>query len=88
MNFDSSIRLFNNWHLRRWIALGLGSFLGYQAILYWEVLPGILALFFLYQAYTNSGCFGLGSCSLPEQESENYGTADTGEITFTEIKDD
>jgi hypothetical protein len=88
MNSESNITIFKNWHPRRWVALVLGSFLGYQAMFYWEALPGILALLLLYQAYTNSGCFGSASCSIPAQDSGNNGTVDTDGINFTEIKDD
>ena len=74
----------------RWFALGLGLFVGYEAILHQDVISGFLSLFFLYQAVTNRGCM-VGICSpdaIPTAEindsddtNEEYAT-----IEFTEVE--
>ncbi|MGD8426707.1 MAG: hypothetical protein PVH63_03700 [Balneolaceae bacterium] len=84
-------RLFHGWHPMRWLALGFGCFVGYQAIVYKDIFSGLLALFFLYQAATNSGCM-VGGCPTPESNSANKsGHSDVSSeqysnIEFTEVE--
>lgn len=76
-------KLFTNWHMRRWIALIAGLFFAYQAIINSEALTGVLSALLLFQAVTNSGCFGSRGCAVPANdmvETENT------EVIYTEIK--
>lgn len=56
--------LCSGWHLRRYLISGLGIFVSIQAYLLRDPVLGILAAYFLYQAITNTGCFGR-SCYTP-----------------------
>lgn len=77
-------RLTENWHLSRWIRLGAGLFIGFQAIQIHDGLSGLLASFFLLQAFTNTGCCGFNSCATPaakpHEKSEEV-------VHFEEIKE-
>ena len=42
----------------RWLRLSLGVFIGVQAFQTHDLLSGAIALFFLFQAVTNTGCCG------------------------------
>lgn len=55
-------RLLKNWHPMRFIALGLGIFLAYGGFSSSEPALGLLSLFFLFQAATNTGCM-VGHCA-------------------------
>lgn len=57
--------LFTNWHFMRWLRLGLGLFVGYQAIMLHDAFAGIISGLFLFQAFTNTGCCGASGCSVP-----------------------
>ena len=59
-------QLFTNWHTMRWVALGIALILGINWILNSAPISGFLALFFLFQAITNTGCLA-GRC-MPVQE--------------------
>ena len=75
------------WHLRRYMGLGAGLFLAYQAIAAFDGLTGLLSGVFLLQAITNTGCFGKTGCGIPyienSQKNESFETAD---IEYEEIK--
>lgn len=80
--------LFTNWHLMRWIGLAIGLFLGFQAFMYQDGLAAMLSVFFLFQAITNTGCFGSRGCSVPQQDTLDDTRDDQFEdIKFTEIKE-
>ena len=49
-------QLFSNWHFMRWLRLVLGGYIAYQAILNHDPLAGMIAVFLLFQALTNTGC--------------------------------
>jgi hypothetical protein len=57
--------LFSNWHFMRWLRLGLGLFVAYQAFTLHDTFAGIIAGLFLFQAFTNTGCCGAGGCAVP-----------------------
>jgi hypothetical protein len=48
----------------RILRFALGVFMGIQAVHGKDILAGVLSALLLWQAYTNTGCFG-GSCSVP-----------------------
>jgi len=55
-------QLLTNWHPMRWVALGIGVFLAANAFTASEPALGLLSLFFLFQAVTNTGCM-VGHCA-------------------------
>lgn len=80
-------KLFHNWHTMRWVALGAGLFFLIQAVWYLDGISGFLAAFFLFQAVTNSGCFGSRSCDVSSQTQE-LKNGRPKHIEFTELKND
>jgi len=80
------LQLFTNWHPMRWVALGLGFVLGMNWLVNSAPVSGILALFFLFQAVTNTGCLA-GQCTIPaNDQSKNHN--DFEDVQFQEVKDD
>jgi hypothetical protein len=73
-----------NWHLMRWFRLGLGLFMGFQAIQVHDPLAGFIAIFFLYQAATNTGCCGVGGCAVPGSSAGKIDKIE--EVEYEEIK--
>ncbi len=59
--------LFTNWHIMRWIRLLFGLFSLQQAFQYREILFGLIAAFFLFQAIFNTGC-SLNGCTIPKNK--------------------
>lgn len=55
-------QLLTNWHTMRWVALGMGLFLGINWLMNSAPISGFLSMFFLYQAITNTGCLA-GQCT-------------------------
>ena len=77
----------NDWHLRRISALLAGLFLAVQAILHSEALSGILSVIFLFQAVTNTGCFGRSNCSVSYTDnSQKSDSLDLDTTEYEEIK--
>lgn len=74
--------LFSDWHLMRWLRLGLGIYLAVQAVKVHDTLAGVIAAFFLIQAVTNTGCCGAGSCAIPTKTKAD----DIKEVDFEEVK--
>ncbi len=62
--------LFTNWHVMRWIRLAFGLFSLQQAFQYNEILFGVMAAFFLFQALFNTGC-GLNGCTIPKNKTNS-----------------
>lgn len=87
MNTLLSIKdqLLSPWSFMRLLRLGLGLYVGVQAIQFQDWLAGLVSIFFLYQAITNTGCCGASGCAVPTTSSK---TEDTKEVTFEEIKDE
>ena len=78
-------QLFTNWHPMRWVALIFGVGLFYNWLVNTAPVSGFLALFFLYQAITNTGCFA-GQCAPAYQEPD--GTEPVQNVEFEEIKNE
>ncbi len=76
-------QLFTNWHPMRWIALGLGVILAFNWGLNSAPVSGFLALFFIFQAVTNTGCLA-GRCTPVQKEKGGSGLSEN--IEFKEIK--
>lgn len=75
--------LFNNWNFMRFLRLGLGLYIAVQAVETLSIVSGVVAVFFLFQAITNTGCCGSNGCALPTNKSNS---AKTEEVKFEEIK--
>lgn len=63
--------LFNNWNLMRWLRLGLGIYISVQAVETLSLFLGVVAVFFLFQAITNTGCCGTNGCALPMKKNSS-----------------
>ncbi len=61
--------ILENWNLMRFMRLLIGIIIAIQAIQTLEILPGLLASFFIYQSLTNTGCCANNACSIPLKES-------------------
>ena len=66
--------LFSGWHFMRWLRLGLGLFIAFQAFQMQDIFAGLLASFLLFQVVTNTGCCGANGCAIPTQKKENTET--------------
>ena len=75
--------LFNNWNFMRFLRLGLGLYIAVQAVETLSIVSGVVAVFFLFQAITNTGCCGSNGCALPTNKSNS---TKTEEVKFEEIK--
>jgi hypothetical protein len=75
--------LLSNWHFMRGLRLILGLFIGYQAYAAHDTFAGIIAALFLFQAVTNTGCWGVGGCAVsPKKEY----TANINQVTYEVVK--
>jgi len=77
--------LMTNWNFMRVFRLGLGVFLGIQAFKTHDAFSGVIAAFFIFQASTNTGCFGSQGCSTKPLENN---TDKIEEVEFEEVKAD
>jgi len=75
--------ILTGWNFMRWLRLGLGLFVAFQAVQLHDALAGLVAAFFLFQAVTNTGCCGVGGCSIPSSKSDDAGSR---EVDYEEIK--
>ncbi len=75
--------LLTGWHFMRWFRLGLGLALAIQAIRMHDAISGFIAVLFLYQAASNTGCCGSNGCALPVKKQSE---APTQDIEFEELK--
>ena len=66
-------RLLANWNFMRWLRLLIGIYIGIEAIRTQEMMSGFFAAFFLFQAFTNTGCCGANGCAvpLPKKQEDN-----------------
>ncbi len=76
--------LFTNWHFMRWLRLGIGLFFVWQVTQRPDILTGLIALFLLFQAVTNTGCCGAGGCSTTPVKKADASKA--GGAEYEEIK--
>lgn len=81
MNLTIFQQLWTNWHPMRWVALGISLLLGYNWIVNNAPISGMLSLFFLFQAVTNTGCIA-GRCAVPTHKDN---VSNSEEIVFVEI---
>jgi len=77
-------QLFTNWHPMRWVALIFGTILFFNWLGNSAPVSGFLALFFLYQAITNTGCLA-GQCAAPVYNEEAVNQSVT---EFEEVRED
>lgn len=76
-------RLLSEWHIMRILRLAIGLWLAVQAIMAKDILPGLLGVFFLYQAVTDTGCCGSGTCY---PTTKRIGNEQDETIEYEEIK--
>lgn len=77
-------KLFTNWHLMRIVRLGIGVWLLIAGIQMKDWVTGLLSIFFLYQAVTDTGCCGAQGCYA---RSAKGGRKDEiHEVDYEEIK--
>jgi len=75
--------LLTGWNFMRWLRLILGGFMAIQAIILRDTFSGVFAVFFLFQAFTNTGCCGVGGCAVP---MSTRNTSKEEETSFEEVK--
>ena len=75
--------LLTNWNLMRFLRLGIGIYIAVQAIETQSAFSGVVAVFFIFQAVTNTGCCGSNGCAVPIKKSN---PDKTEEVDFEEIK--
>ena len=75
--------LTTGWHFMRIVRLCLGIFIAVQAVQTHDSVSGFIAVFFLYQAVTDTGCCGSQGCAVPTSKKDLYKTED---IAFEEVK--
>jgi hypothetical protein len=74
--------LLTGWNFMRFLRLGVGIFIGIQAVQYRDVLSGLIASVFLLQAATNTGCCGNNACAT----NTNYDSKNTiQDVEFEEV---
>ncbi len=67
----------------RIIRLVAGVYFAINAIKTHDTISGVIAVFLLFQAITNTGCCGVSGCSTSPVKSD---TNNSTEIEFEEIK--
>lgn len=67
----------------RWLRLGIGIAVGYQAFTTQNGLFGLLAGIFIFQALANAACCGTSACNTTPGK-QNFGK--TEDVEFEEIK--
>lgn len=72
-----------NWHLGRALRLVFGIYAAYLGIFNQDYLSGAIGIFFLYQAFTNTGCCGTNACST---SPNNVKQPETEYVEFEEIE--
>lgn len=76
--------LLTDWHLMRWLRLGMGLYASTVAFQLHDILSGIIAAFLLFQAVSNTGCGGANGCSVPTSVKRNVGKIES--VAFEEEK--
>ncbi len=75
--------LLTDWNLMRIIRLGLGIYIAVQAVETQSMISMIFAIFFLFQALTNTGCCGSNGCAIPIKKTNSDKSE---EIEYEEVK--
>jgi hypothetical protein len=78
--------ILSNWHAMRLLSLSIGIFLAVMAVIYEEVLTGLISAFFFFQAITNTGCMVSQSCGVIQKKNPSTNSDKESDIHFTEIK--
>jgi hypothetical protein len=73
--------LFSNWHLMRFIRLGLGIAIIVQAIANRDTLFIFFGTAFTAMAIFNYGCCGISGCYAPIKKQDNTNT----QISYEEV---
>lgn len=74
--------LLTGWHFMRWLRLGLGIYIGVQAFQTHDALAGFISAFFLFQAFSNTGCGANGCSTSVDMKSKEP----IENVSFEEIK--
>jgi hypothetical protein len=74
--------LLEGWHFMRWLRLGIGITIAYQAIRMNDAISGVIAVVVLLQALLNIGCCGVNGCEAPISKSQYSSVED---IEFEEV---
>lgn len=77
--------MLTNWHFMRYLRLGLGLFIAYQAVSNHDTISGFIAVFFLFQAVTDTGCGGTQGCGVERSTNPNQDVIE--DVQFEEIKE-
>jgi len=75
--------LLTDWNFIRILRLGLGIYITVKAVETQSILSGVVALFFMFKAITNTGCCGSNGCAVPTKKSNSDKIED---IEYEEIK--
>lgn len=75
--------LLTDWNFMRILRMALGIYIAVQAIETQSILSGVVALFFMFQAITNTGCCGSNGCAVPTKKSNSDKIED---VEYEEIK--
>lgn len=76
-------KLLKGWHFMRILRLLFAIVFAVQAVIMKDILVGLMSGFFLYQAMTNTGCYG-ETCSPKYDEGHKNTTTDNA--NFEEVK--
>ncbi len=71
----------SNWNFMRFLRLGLGLAILFQAALAANMSMGIAGLLLTLMALLNMGCCGAGGCNVPSNKT----TKNTGDISYEEV---
>jgi hypothetical protein len=63
--------ILKHWNFVRILQLVFGIYIGIQAVITLDFLSTVVSIFFLYQAYANTGCCGVSSCPTPINTNSN-----------------
>ncbi|HOZ50776.1 MAG TPA: hypothetical protein PLU17_02895 [Chitinophagaceae bacterium] len=74
--------LLEGWHFMRWLRLGIGIAIAYQAIRMNDAISGVIAFVVLLQAVLNIGCCGVNGCATPISKSQDSSMQD---VEFEEV---
>ena len=75
--------LSTGWNFIRGLRLVLGIIFLMQAIEMLDIFTGVIASFFLFQAFTNTSCCGINGCAIPINKTKLDNIQD---VAFEEVK--
>ena len=62
---------YQNWNFMRLLRLGLGIYIAVQAFETQSIFSGLVAIFFIFQAVTNTACCGSNGCAVPTKKNHS-----------------